>query len=101
MTIQYSTMLQYISGVKAVGIIAAGTVGGGILAEGAQITLGSTTPIELGVVIGFVVGVFYAGRTLQKIVDGQKQTHRRLVRIERKLHIDDGPTDEDQDDEQG
>jgi len=101
MTITYSNMFQYISGAKAVGVIAAGAVGGGLLAQGAQATLGSTTPIELGVVIGFVVGVFYAGRMLQRILDGQKQTHRRLVRIERKLHIDDGPTDDDQDNEQG
>lgn len=61
-------------------------VSGGSLAIIAD-TIGDSTTVQIGLVGGLCLGVFYAGATLQKLKDGQSATNRRLDRIERRLDI--------------
>ena len=71
-------------------------MGGGIMAMLAESLTDSTT-IQIGLVGGIAVGVFYAGAALQKLKDGQRQANARLSRIEKKLNIDSNEEDDDHD----
>jgi FtsH-binding integral membrane protein len=87
-------MIEHFSSIRG-GLVTTGVVVAGSLATIlAQTVIGDSTGLQIGLVGGLLIGVFWAGRQMQRITDGQKQTHRRLLRIERKLHIDDGTTDD-------
>ena len=79
-------MIHLIPGIKGAALMGAAVAGGGLVTALAE-TIGDSTTVQISVVGGLVIGVFYAGATLQKLKDGQKATNARLSRIERKLKI--------------
>jgi len=81
-------MIQFIPTIKAGATLATLSIGGGLATMLAEVNIGDSTTIQIGLVGGLVVGVFFAGCTLQKLKDGQRAANKRLSRIERKLQIE-------------
>ena len=89
----------------AKGALAIGGVmlGSGLAVRGAELladaTIGNSSSVELGVLAAACGGVWYLGRVLQRLQDGNKANGKRLSRIERKLGISEDSDDSDKEDE--
>ncbi len=78
-------MMEHFSSIRGglvtTGIVTAGYAGTML----AQTVIGDSTGLQIGLVGGLLIGVFWAGRQMQSLKDGQRNMGRRLERIETRL----------------
>lgn len=78
-------MMEHFSSIRG-GLVTTGVVVSGTLGTIlAQTVIGDSTGLQIGLVGGLLIGVFWAGRQMQSLKDGQRNMGRRLKRIEDRL----------------
>jgi hypothetical protein len=78
-------MMEHFSSIRG-GLVTTGVVVAGSLGTLlAQTVIGDSTGLQIGLVGGLLIGVFWAGRQMQSLKDGQRNMGRRLKRIEDRM----------------
>jgi hypothetical protein len=87
-------MIEHFSSSRG-GLVTTGVVVAGSLATFmAQTVIGDSTGLQIGLVGGLLIGVFWAGRQMQSLKDGQRNMAWRLKRIEDRMDYGRNITDD-------